>query len=81
MLGTPGSRRTVARYRGGRIGSAGRPITIGTLATAMRHAANSSEIAELALRHRDYDIHGIQFHPESVLTPQGGTIVSNWLAL
>jgi adenosine deaminase len=43
---------------GFRLGSAGRAITIGTLATAMRHAANSSEIAELALRHRDDGVVG-----------------------
>jgi adenosine deaminase len=43
---------------GFRLGSAGRGITIGTLATAMRHAANSSEIAELALRHRDDGVVG-----------------------
>ena len=33
----------------------------------------------MALRHRQYDIHGIQFHPESVLTPEGRTIVNNFL--
>lgn len=33
----------------------------------------------MGLRHRDFDIHGIQFHPESVLTPDGPTIVGNWL--
>ena len=33
----------------------------------------------MALRHRVYDIHGIQFHPESVLTPDGKAIVSNWM--
>ena len=33
----------------------------------------------MALRHRNYNIHGIQFHPESVLTPEGATIVRNWL--
>lgn len=33
----------------------------------------------MALRHRNYNIHGIQFHPESVLTPEGTTIVRNWL--
>ena len=33
----------------------------------------------MALRHRNYNIHGIQFHPESVLTPEGATFVRNWL--
>ena len=35
----------------------------------------------MALRHRHYDIHGIQFHPESVLTHEGKQIVKNWLEL
>jgi adenosine deaminase len=47
-----------AVLEGFRLGSAGGGITIGTLATAMRHAANSSEIAELALRHRDDGVVG-----------------------
>jgi adenosine deaminase len=47
-----------AVLEGFRLGSAGRAITIGTLATAMRHAANSNEIAELALRHRDEGVVG-----------------------
>lgn len=36
----------------------GRPIRIGTLLTAMRHAARSQEIAELAVRHRDVGVVG-----------------------
>lgn len=33
----------------------------------------------MSLRHKDYDIRGIQYHPESVLTPEGKTIIGNWL--
>ena len=33
----------------------------------------------MALRHKEYDIHGIQFHPESVLTPDGKKMINNWL--
>ncbi|MDD6753332.1 MAG: aminodeoxychorismate/anthranilate synthase component II, partial [Prevotella sp.] len=33
----------------------------------------------MALHHRNYAIWGIQFHPESVLTPDGRQIIANWL--
>lgn len=33
----------------------------------------------MALQHRSYDVQGVQFHPESVLTPVGETILRNWL--
>lgn len=34
----------------------------------------------MALQHRKFDTQGVQFHPESVLTPNGETILRNWLA-
>jgi anthranilate synthase component 2 len=34
----------------------------------------------MALQHTRYDIQGVQFHPESVLTPDGEKIIQNWLA-
>lgn len=33
----------------------------------------------MGIRHREYPIEGIQFHPESVLTPQGYNLIKNWL--
>lgn len=41
--------------------------------------AESDEGHIMALRHRKYDVRGIQFHPESVLTPDGRKIISNWI--
>lgn len=41
--------------------------------------AVSEEGQVMALRHRTHDIHGIQFHPESVLTPDGRRIIKNFL--
>jgi len=42
-------------------------------------AEDREEKQIMAFRHREYDVKGIQFHPESVLTPKGKTIISNWL--
>lgn len=33
----------------------------------------------MALQHKTYDIQGVQFHPESVLTPDGEKMIANWL--
>ena len=41
--------------------------------------AVSEEGQVMALRHKTFDIRGIQFHPESVLTPDGKQMIKNWL--
>ena len=41
--------------------------------------AVSEEGQVMALRHKTFDIKGIQFHPESVLTPDGKQMIKNWL--
>ena len=33
----------------------------------------------MALRHKTFDVQGVQFHPESVLTPMGEKMITNWL--
>lgn len=38
---------------------------------------NNDEI--MAIKHTSYPIYGVQFHPESILTPQGRTMIQNWV--
>jgi adenosine deaminase len=61
---------TTAMLDGFRSGSRGRPITIGLIITAMRQAARSVEIAELAIRHRDGGVVGFDIAgPEAGYPP------------
>lgn len=41
--------------------------------------ARSADGNIMAVRHKKYDIRGVQFHPESVLTPDGKKMLENWL--
>ncbi|MCD7899309.1 MAG: aminodeoxychorismate/anthranilate synthase component II [Bacteroides sp.] len=50
-----------------------------SLPTELIVTAESREKQIMAIRHQKYDVHGIQFHPESILTPQGKTIIANFL--
>ena len=35
----------------------------------------------MALQHKEYKVYGVQFHPESIMTPEGRTILKNFLSL
>ncbi len=63
---------TVGRYHSWVVSKNGFP-------DCLEVTAESDEGQIMALRHRRFDIHGIQFHPESVLTPDGRTILHNFL--
>ena len=65
---------TVGRYQSWVVAHDGLPA-------CLEVTAQSDEGQIMALRHREYDIHGIQFHPESVLTPEGKTIIKNFIQL
>lgn len=62
----------VGRYHSWAIGHDGFP-------DVLEITAESDDGCIMAVKHKTMDIHGIQFHPESVLTPLGKNIVSNWL--
>jgi len=50
----------------------------GDLPASLEVTARSSEGEIMALRHREFDVRGVQFHPESVLTEFGGLMIKNW---
>ena len=54
-------------------------VDAATLPACLEATALSPEGQVMALRHRDLDLRGLQFHPESVLTPDGPAILRNWL--
>lgn len=54
-------------------------VDAATLPECLEATAVSREGQVMALRHRTFDVRGIQFHPESVLTPEGARILENWM--
>ncbi|MBF6608746.1 MAG: aminodeoxychorismate/anthranilate synthase component II [Flavobacterium sp.] len=65
------------------------PVTVGRYHSWSVNRHNFPDVLEItstdtngeimSLRHKIYDIRGVQFHPESVLTPGGKQLLSNWL--
>ncbi len=54
-------------------------VDAATLPACLEATALSEEGQVMALRHRRLDLRGVQFHPESILTPDGKRIIENWL--
>jgi len=50
-----------------------------TLPDCLEVTVRNKEGEIMALRHREYDVRGVQFHPESVLTEYGGMMIKNWI--
>jgi anthranilate/para-aminobenzoate synthase component II len=42
--------------------------------------AETADLIVMGLRHRDFPIEGVQFHPESILTEHGHALLRTWLA-
>ncbi len=55
-------------------------VTPEGLPPCLEVTAVSDEGQIMALRHKEYDVHGIQFHPESILTPEGRRMIHNFVA-
>jgi len=52
-----------------------------SLPRCLEITAETDEGEIMALRHREFPVYGVQFHPESILTPDGKKILINFLAL
>lgn len=54
-------------------------VTRESVCPPLEITALSDDGLVMGIRHKHLKLHGIQFHPESILTPEGKTIVNNWL--
>ncbi|MGL5894598.1 MAG: anthranilate synthase component II [Bacteroidales bacterium] len=51
------------------------------LPNTLKITSRSHDGEIMSISHHSYNVHGVQFHPESILTPQGVTILRNWINL
>jgi anthranilate synthase component 2 len=49
------------------------------LPTSLRITSKDAEGYIMSLEHTTFDVKGVQYHPESLLTPEGAKIIGNWL--
>jgi anthranilate/para-aminobenzoate synthase component II len=52
-----------------------------TFPSELEILAETSDGEIMGLRHRQFPIHGVQFHPESIMTGEGKALLTNFLAL
>lgn len=50
-----------------------------TLPDCLKVTATTADGEIMAVQHREYPIYGLQFHPESILTPEGRTMLKNYI--
>jgi len=55
-------------------------ISRDTLPEVLEVTAWAADGLVMGVKHRDYPVEGIQFHPESILTDDGAQMLSTWLA-
>ncbi|MDR2100246.1 MAG: aminodeoxychorismate/anthranilate synthase component II [Campylobacteraceae bacterium] len=68
------SQISVARYHSLAADASNVPACLKVIA-----ATEDGEI--MAIKHADFDVYGVQFHPESILTPHGSAIIKNFLSI
>ena len=54
---------------------------VNTIPEELKITALTGENDVMAVSHKEYPVYGLQFHPESILTPDGKTILSNFINL
>jgi anthranilate synthase/aminodeoxychorismate synthase-like glutamine amidotransferase len=54
---------------------------VGGIPAPLDVTARTPDGEVMGVRHRRFEVHGVQFHPESVLTPLGRTLIANFLAM
>ena len=52
-----------------------------TMPDSLRIIAEADDGSIMAVKHRDHEIYGVQFHPESILTPLGKRIIENFMRI